>query len=146
MRLVNRTLSEIQPGETAEIRRLITADDLYVFAAASGNHNPMHLNDSDLDGDGQKERVAPGMFVGSLISAVLGTQLPGPGTLYRSQAFVFHARAHAGEEVIATVNVIDKRDDGTVRLTTTVKRASDGEMIVSGEAVVQAPVEKFDQF
>ncbi len=145
MRLVNRTLSDIQPGETAEIRRLITADDLYVFAAASGNHNPMHLNDSDLDGDGHKERVAPAMFVGSLISAVLGTQLPGPGTLYRSQVLDFHARAHAGEEVIATVSVVEKRDDGTVRLATTVRRASDGELIVSGEAVVQAPVEKFDQ-
>ena len=76
MRLVNRTFPELQPGDVAELRRLITADDLYVFAVASGNFNPMHLTGSDLDRDGQTERVAPAMFVGSLISAVLGTQLP----------------------------------------------------------------------
>ncbi len=145
MRLVNRTLDEIRPGDRAEVRRLISADDLYVFAVASGNYNPMHLTDSDLNHDGAKERVAPGMFVGSLISAVLGTQLPGPGTLYRRQTLEFHTRAHAGEEVIAAVEVLDKADDGAVRLRTTVSRASDGELIVSGEALVQAPAEKFDQ-
>ncbi len=145
MRLVNRTLDEIRPGDRAEVRRLISADDLYVFAVASGNYNPMHLTDSDLNHDGAKERVAPGMFVGSLISAVLGTQLPGPGTLYRRQTLEFHTRAHAGEEVVAAVEVLDKADDGAVRLRTTVSRASDGELIVSGEALVQAPAEKFDQ-
>ena len=86
MRLVNRTFNELQTGDVAELRRLISADDLYVFAAASGNHNPMHLTDSDLDGDGRNERVAQGMFVASMISAVLGTQLPGAGTLYRRQS------------------------------------------------------------
>ncbi|MGL5446786.1 MAG: bifunctional enoyl-CoA hydratase/phosphate acetyltransferase [Rhabdaerophilum sp.] len=145
MRLVNRTFDEIEPGQSSEIRRLITADDLFVFAAASGNHNPMHLQDSDLDGDGTKERVAPGMFVSSLISAVLGTQLPGPGTLYRRQNLEFHARAHAGEEVIAAVKVLSKEANGEIRLETTIRRASDGALIVSGEALVRAPTEKFDQ-
>ncbi len=145
MRLVNRTFGEIRVGDTAEIRRLITTEDLYVFAAASGNHNPMHLADSDLDGDGVKERVAPGMFVGSLISAVLGMKLPGPGTLYLSQTLVFHARVHAGEDVIASVEVLDKMEDSTVRLQTTVRRSTDGRLILSGEAVVQAPTEKFDR-
>lgn len=77
MRLVNRTFDELQPGERAEVRRLVTADDLYVFAVSSGNFNPMHLPHTDLDGDGTPERVAPGMFVASLISGVLGTQMPG---------------------------------------------------------------------
>ncbi len=145
MRLVNRTLDEIQPGDMAEVRRLITADDLYVFAAASGNFNPMHLTDSDLDGDGSQERVAPGMFVGSLISAVLGTQLPGPGTLYLRQTLEFHARAHAGDEVVASVKVLDKTEDGAVRLATTVTRVSDDALILKGEAIVQAPKVKFDR-
>ena len=145
MRLVNRTLDEIQPGDMAEVRRLITADDLYVFAAASGNFNPMHLTDSDLDGDGSQERVAPGMFVGSLISAVLGTQLPGPGTLYLRQTLEFHARAHAGDEVVASVKVLDKTEDGAVRLATTVTRVSDDALILAGEAIVQAPKVKFDR-
>jgi phosphate butyryltransferase len=143
MRLVNRTFDEIQPGDRAELRRLITADDLYVFAAASGNSNPMHLSDSDLDGDGTVERVAPGMFVASLISAVLGTRLPGPGTLYRRQTLDFHARAHAGEEVIVRAEVLGK-GDGLVRLRTEVVHA-DGRPILTGEAEVLAPVEHFDR-
>jgi phosphate butyryltransferase len=144
MRLVNRTFEELQPGDSAEIRRLITADDLYVFAATSGNTNPMHLQDSDLDGDGTVERIAPGMFVASLISAVLGTRLPGPGTLYRRQTLDFHARTHAGEELVTRVEVLGKAD-GAVRLRTEVRRAGDGTLVLSGEAEVLAPVEKFDR-
>lgn len=144
MRIVNKTFTELAVGDVAEQRRLITQDDLYVFAVSSGNHNPMHLTDSDLDGDGKTERVAPGMFVASLISAVLGMQLPGAGTLYRQQMLNFHARAHAGEELICRVEVLEKLPDGAVRLSTTVRRVADDFMILTGEAVVDAPVAKFD--
>jgi phosphate butyryltransferase len=144
MRLVNRTYEELQPGEAAEVRRLVTADDLYVFAAASGNYNPMHLTDSDLDGDGRTERVAPGMFVASLISAVLGTRLPGPGTFYRRQVLDFHARAQAGDDLVVRAEVLAKAD-GVVRLRTTVRRPADGTLILSGEAEVVAPTTRFAQ-
>lgn len=143
MHLVNRTFDEIQPGDHAELRRLITADDLYVFAVASGNSNPMHLMDTDMDGDGTVERVAPGMFVASLISAVLGTQLPGPGTSYRHQGLDFHDRALAGDEVVVRAEVLSKAD-GLVRLRTTVSHI-DGRLLLSGEAEVRAPTEKFDR-
>jgi len=148
MHLKNRTFQNMQPGDVAEMRRLITADDLYVFAAASGNANPMHLQDSDLDGDGQTERVAPGMFMASLISAVLGTQLPGPGTLYRRQVLDFDARAHAGEEVMVRVEVLDKHANGAggiVRLKTEVRRLGDDAVVLSGEAEVIAPTESVDR-
>ncbi len=145
MRLVNRTFDELQPGERAEVRRLVTADDLYIYAVSSGNFNPMHLPHADLDGDGTPERVAPGMFVASLISGVLGTQMPGPGTLYRRQVLDFHARAHAGEELLCRVEVLEKHADGTVRLSTEVRRIADDALILSGEAEVQAPVQKFDR-
>lgn len=145
MHLTNRTFAELQPGETAELRRIITPDDLYVFAAASGNYNPMHLPQTDVDGDGKAENIAPGMFVASQISAVLGMLLPGAGTLYRRQVLDFHARAHAGDEVLCLVKVVEKLADGVVRMETQVVRASDGALIVSGEAVVIAPQEKFDR-
>jgi phosphate butyryltransferase len=144
MHLVNRTYDELQVGDVAELRRLITADDLYVFAVASGNSNPMHLQDSDLDGNGTTERVAPGMFVASLISAVLGTKLPGPGTLYRRQVIDFLARAHAGDEVVVRAEVLAKTD-GVVRLKTEVRRITDDAVILTGEAEVLAPTEKFDR-
>lgn len=143
MRLENRTLDELSVGETAELRRLITGDDLYVFAAASGNYNPMHLPHEDGDRDGRVESVAPGMFVASLISAVLGTRLPGPGTLYRSQSLEFHERAHAGEELVTTVRVLDKSAEGLVTLSTEVRRFGDGALILSGTAKVDGPKVKF---
>ncbi|WP_126975653.1 bifunctional enoyl-CoA hydratase/phosphate acetyltransferase [Frigidibacter oleivorans] len=145
MRLVNRTYDELQPGDHAELHRLVTPDDLYIFAASSGNYNPMHLPDSDVDGDGRPERIAPGMFVASLISAVLGTQLPGAGTLYRRQVLDFHDRAHAGEELVCRVEVTERLADGVVRLATSVHRVADGAAIVTGEAEVLAPTVKFDR-
>lgn len=144
MQLINRTYDELKVGDAAELRRLVTADDLYVFAAASGNYNPMHLTDSDLDGDGKTERVAPGMFVASLISAVLGTRLPGAGTLYRRQVLDFRARAHAGEELLCRVEVLQKLPDGVLRLATTIRRIADGAAILSGEAEVLAPAKKLE--
>ena len=144
MHLVNRTFSELILGETAELRRLVTLDDLYVFAAASGNYNPMHLPGHEVEGNGQLQHVAPGMFVASLISAVLGTLLPGPGTLYRRQELNFHDRAHAGEELLCQVKVVGKHNDGVVTLETKVTRLLDGALIVSGSADVVAPHDKFD--
>jgi phosphate butyryltransferase len=142
MTSVNRTYDELEIGDTAELKRLCTADDLYVFAHASGNHNPMHLPEYDGDGDGKAESVAPSMWIGSLISAVLGNVLPGPGTLYLSQRFDFLGRAHSGEELVARVEVTAKEADRVVRLRTVVERPADGATILEGEAKVQAPERK----
>lgn len=138
----NRTYDDIAIGDHAEISRVVGANDLYIFAHASGNLNPMHIPDIDRDGDGKKdEAVAPSMWVGALVSAVLGNVLPGPGTLYRSQSFRFAERAHIGETLTVRVEVLSKEEDGVVRLSTLVRR-SDGETIAEGDAEVIAPTEK----
>lgn len=143
MRLENRTFDELQVGDTAELRRLITQDDLIVFAAASGNYNTLHLPGFDTDGDGTPEEMAPGMFTASLIAGVLGSILPGPGTLYRNQTLSFLERAHAGEELLARVTVVDKETNGLITLRTEVIRCNDDAMIVNGEAQVMAPMRKY---
>lgn len=135
----NTPYDQIEIGATAELKRVCTEDDFYVFATSSGNHNPMHLPTEDGDGDGQTEAVAPSMFVGALISAVLGNILPGAGTLYRAQRFSFLARVHAGDELLARVTVTDKRPDREVILSTQVIRIGDGALVVDGEASVIAP-------
>lgn len=138
--LENKTFEDLSVGDRAELKRLCTADDLIVFANVSGNHNPMHLHDEDGDGDGVAEAICPGMFVGSLVTAVLGNVLPGAGTLYRSQSFDFMGRAHAGEELISSVEVTAKDAlQNTVTLKTEVRRVTDDALILSGEAVVEAP-------
>ncbi|WP_305971087.1 MULTISPECIES: bifunctional enoyl-CoA hydratase/phosphate acetyltransferase [unclassified Mameliella] len=143
MKIENRTFDELKPGDTAALRRLCTQDDLIVFANVSGNHNPMHVFNVDGDGDGEPEAVAPGMFVGALVSAVLGNMLPGAGTLYHAQSLVFHNRAHAGDELESRVTVTDRNDQtGIVTLATEVTRPADGALILSGVAEVEAPRRK----
>ena len=145
MHLMNHTFDEIQPGQSAALKRLITADDLFAFAACSGNYNPLHLAESAASGEhAAHEQVAPGMFIGSLIAAVLGTKLPGAGTLYRKQHLEFYERAHAGEELICEVEVLEKQADGLVKLRTSVRRVVDEALIVSGEAWVSAPTQKIE--
>lgn len=143
MHIENHTFDELQVGDSRELRRLCTQDDLLVFANVSGNHNPMHLFNVDGDGDGVPEAVAPGMFVGALVSAVLGNLLPGAGTLYRAQSLVFHSRAHAGDELLSRVTVTDKNEKAcTVTLATEVRRIGDDALILSGVAEVEAPRRK----
>ena len=141
MTIENRVFEELEIGEEATIERLCRAEDLYVFAHASGNHNPMHLPDADGDGDGVPEAVAPAMWIGSLISAVLGNVLPGPGTLYESQSFRFGERAMAGDTLLVGVRVREKKADRRVVMDTWVRHA-DGTMVAEGVAEVIAPEKK----
>jgi acyl dehydratase len=137
----NWTHDELEPGRSAELTRVCSADDLFIFASATANHNPMHLPDQDGDGDGTPEGVVPGMWVAALISAVLGSLLPGPGTLYRSQTLDFTGRAMVGDTLTAKVTVIAREAGRLVRLSTTVAR-DDGSPVVTGEALVEAPARK----
>ncbi|MEM8729536.1 MAG: bifunctional enoyl-CoA hydratase/phosphate acetyltransferase, partial [Pseudomonadota bacterium] len=137
----NKTYDELNPGDSATLRRIAREDDFLIFATASGNHNPVHIAAYDGDGDGHPESIAPSLWVGSLISAVLGNLLPGPGTFYRSQNFTFHGHVEAGDELEISVQVLEKLPDQNVRLSTQVTRAADGIDVVTGEAVVRAPTE-----
>ncbi|MEO1198705.1 MAG: bifunctional enoyl-CoA hydratase/phosphate acetyltransferase [Pseudomonadota bacterium] len=138
----NTTYDEIEIGQTASASRICSANDLYVFAHVSGNLNPMHIPDIDRNHDGKKDDpVAPSMWVGALVSSVLGNLLPGPGTLYKQQSFRFLERVHVGDELITSVTVREKLDGRRVVLDTRVERG-DGTLVADGEAEVLAPVEK----
>ncbi|MEO0542677.1 MAG: bifunctional enoyl-CoA hydratase/phosphate acetyltransferase [Pseudomonadota bacterium] len=136
---ISTTYDEITLGMTASTKRLCRAEDLFVFASASGNKNPVHLPGSDHDGDGSPDTpLAPSMWVASLVSAVIGNQLPGPGTIYLSQDCQFNGRAGAGDELTISVEVLEKKPGREVILSTTVSKA-DGTDIVTGTARVIAP-------
>ena len=143
MKRENKTFDELNVGDAAELRRVCTADDLYVFASASGNHNPSHLPGYDLDHDGKPDEVtAPSMWVGSLISAVLGNILPGAGTRYKSQTFEFLGRAKAGDDLVVRVRLTEKRGKDEAVFATFVYREKPEELLLQGEAVVFAPCRK----
>lgn len=125
-------------GMQAEATRLCTEDDLFVFARASGNLNPLHLPNQDGNGDGQLEAIAPGMWIASFISAVLGNQLPGPGSLFKEQHLRFHKTANAGETLTAKVEVLEKLDNEEVVLSCSVINQL-GELLVEGKCRLVAP-------
>lgn len=134
----NKLYDELEIGQSAEIKRVCTARDLYIFAHASGNVNPMHLPDDSHD---DLEAVAPSMWLGALTSAVLGSVLPGYGTLYQAQSLEFAARVHVGDELTVRVTVKEKKPDNLVVMQTTIIRP-DGQVVASGDALVEAPRKK----
>jgi len=135
----NRLYDELAIGDTASIKRVCTANDLYIFAHASGNLNPLHMPDETHEA--ASEAIAPSMWVGALVSAVLGNILPGAGTLYKSQSFDFIDRVHVGDELSVTVTVVDKLAGGRVKLDTRVTGRG-GDKVAEGVAEVLAPVRK----
>lgn len=141
MTIANRLFDEIAVGDTASSRRVCTENDLFVFAQASGNLNPISLPDRDGDEDPSTPPLAPSMWVGALVSNVIGNQLPGPGSIYRAQSFTFHDRVVCGDELVVAVRVIEKREPRLIVLETRVAKA-DGTLVADGVAEVFAPVKK----
>ncbi len=91
---------------SAAVRKLITERDVETFAAVSTDTNPIHLSDEFAAGTKFKRRIAHGLLTASLISAVLGTKLPGPGAIYVSQNLKFTAPVYLGDVVTATVTLV----------------------------------------
>ena len=138
---INRTWEELKVGDEASIERLVSARDMYLFAHASGNVNPMHLPGTDVDGDGLSDTVAPSMWVASLITAVLGNMLPGAGSLLLDQGQAFVGRAHVGDTLRITVRMTEKLESPRVVFETEVAVIG-GNVILKGRAEVNAPTHR----
>ncbi|GGD11270.1 bifunctional enoyl-CoA hydratase/phosphate acetyltransferase [Aquisalinus flavus] len=137
----NLTYDEITVGQEASEQRVLTEMDIALFAAMSGDVNPAHLDPSYARETPFHEVIAHGMWGGSLISALLGTKLPGPGTIYVSQNLSFLAPVKIGDAVTVTVRVTQKAAHGRVHLDC-LCRNQDGDTVIEGQAVVIAPREK----
>ena len=97
-------------GTQATLSRTITEDDILLFALVSGDHNPIHLDAEYAERSLFGKRIAHGFLIGSLISAVLGNALPGPGSIYLGQTLKFLAPIHIGDTVTVTVKVVALRE------------------------------------
>ena len=135
----NTTWDELQVGASASLERTCTVQDLYLFAHVSGNVNPLMLPDEQ-EASGKSEAIAPSLWVGSLVSAVLGNLLPGPGTLYRAQSLRFHDRVRPGDRLRVEVRCTEKRERPLAIFATRVVKA-DGALACEGTAEVEAPIE-----
>jgi phosphate acetyltransferase len=106
--LTSKTFAEIRPGDHASLTRILTRREIELFALSSGDFNPFHLDDAFAKNGMFHGVIAHGLWTASLISAVLGTKLPGPGTVYLAQTLRFLRPVRPGDEIIATVTVIKK--------------------------------------
>ena len=141
----NRTFDEIQPGDTASLVRTLTYKDIEVFAIMSGDINPTHVDDAFAKSDMFHEIVAHGMWGGALISTVLGTQLPGPGTVYVDQTLHFHRSVGLGDTITVTVRVTKKIEDTHSVVLDCRASNQRNEDVITGTAEVTAPTEKISR-
>ena len=138
----NKIFDEIDIGDTASVEHMLTQKDIQLFAVMSGDVNPAHLDEEYARSDMFHEIIAHGMWGGSLISTVLGTQLPGPGTIYLGQTFRFLKPVGIGDTVTARVTIKEKDEKKKRLILDCVCLNQDGKEVITGEAEVIAPTEK----
>ena len=136
-------IEDIEMGMTRYIRKIITDNDIELFAEISTDHNPVHLDDEYARDTIFEGRIAHGMLTAGLISAVIGEQLPGHGTIYMSQNLKFLAPVRPGDLVHAEVKVVDMLIDKR-RVKLDCRCEVNGKNVLVGEAMVLAPSRKFD--
>jgi len=131
-------LASIQVGQSDSYTRTVTEADVVLFAGVSGDDNPVHLNEPWAAQTMFKGRIAHGMLSASYISTVIGTRLPGPGTIYMGQSLKFKAPVRIGDTVTATVTVREINEEKRRLTLDTVCTAGDT-VVIDGEAMVMLP-------
>ena len=134
---------QLEPGMAAGFEKTVTQDDVDRFGEISGDLNPAHFDEEFARGTRLKERVAHGMLTASLVSAVLGTKLPGPGCLFVSQSANFRAPVRAGDTVSVEATIVrldDKRQFAEFKTRCAVGATT----VLEGSALVWVPSEKED--
>lgn len=127
---------DFQIGQKATLSKTITEADIVSFAGISGDFNPVHVDAEYAKTTRFGGRIAHGLLTASLISGVLGTRLPGPGSIYLSQQLKFLIPVAIGDTVTATVEVTRVREDKPIITLLTTCHNQRGEKVVDGEAVM----------
>ncbi|CAH0990524.1 (R)-specific enoyl-CoA hydratase [Sinobacterium norvegicum] len=140
--LENVTFDEISIGQSASYTKPVTEKDILLFAAVSGDVNPVHLDAEFAASTMFGERIAHGMFTGALVSAALALELPGPGCIYLGQNLSFRAPVLIGDTITVNLEVTAKRDDRKYVTLKCVAVNQHGKKVATGEANVIAPTEK----
>jgi len=129
----------LEIGATASRSKMFTDEDVRDFARISGDHNPIHLDDTYAAETRFERRLVHGMLTASLISATIANDLPGEGTIYLSQSLQFKAPVFIGDTVTATVEVVKFRPERQIATLVTRCVNQAGTVVIEGEAVVLAP-------
>ena len=141
----NRVFDKIGVGDSASITRIIRLQDIELFAVITGDINPAHLDPEYASTDMFHHIISQGVLTAGLISAVLGTKLPGPGTIYLGQDLQFRAPVSPGDTITATVTVTATNPEKHRLVLDCHCVNQDGVEVIRGTAKVQAPVEKISR-
>jgi len=131
--------TELVPGQMDHFEKTISESDVYLYAGITGDMNPAHVNEVYASQGRFKGRIAHGMLTAGLVSAVVGTRLPGPGTIYLGQELRFHAPVMIGDTVRAEVEVVETRPGKRVVKLKTTCTNQDGVTVLDGVATVLSP-------
>jgi acyl dehydratase len=129
----------VKVGQTASMRKTITEADVVLFGCVTGDMNPLHTDDIAARESRFGRRIAHGMISAGLISAVLGMQMPGPGTIYLKQTLTFRRPIYINDTVTTTIEVASIRENRPIATLVTTITNQDGEIVVEGESQVMLP-------
>lgn len=133
------TIKELNIGDKASFQKTITETDVYLYAGITGDLNPAHINNIEAEKTIFKGRIAHGMLTAGLVSAVLGMQLPGPGSIYLGQELKFLAPVKIGDTIKAEVEVIEKIDEKNRIKLSTICTNQNGVEVLKGVATIMPP-------
>ena len=137
--MIGKTIDQLKVGDTAEFSKTVSESDIYLFAGITGDFNPAHMNESYAKKTFFKTRIAHGMLSAGFISTVIGTKLPGTGSIYIKQTLSFLAPVRIGDTITARAEVIEIMDGkNRVRLKTACVN-QEGIQVLDGEAMVSPP-------
>ena len=136
-------IEDLEIGMTRSLRKIVTDRDIEMFAEVSTDRNPVHLDDDYAHDTIFGGRIAHGMLTAGLVSAVIGEQLPGHGTVYLGQSLKFLAPVRPGDMVLAEVEVTEI-DHSKRRVKMETRCIVNDKKVLAGEATVLAPSRKFD--
>ena len=137
--MIGKTIEEIKVGDTARFSKTISESDVYLFAGITGDLNPAHVSEDYAKDTFFKTRIAHGMLSASFISTVIGTMLPGPGTIYMRQEANFLAPVKFGDTITAVVEVAEIIADKKRARLKTYCINQEETIVVDGEALVSPP-------
>ncbi len=141
-KLENITLAEMSVGLSKTYTKVLTEKDIILFAACSGDLNPVHLDKDYAASTSFGEPIAHGMWTGALVSAAIATCLPGPGSIYRSQSLSFKHPVKVGDSVTVTLTVSEIKERVKLVVLDCEAHNQHGKLIAKGVAEVIAPTEK----
>ncbi|EGD52800.1 MaoC family dehydratase [Thermoanaerobacter thermohydrosulfuricus] len=138
---MGKTINELKIGDKDYFEKTITETDVYLYAGITGDFNPAHINQVASEKTMFKGRIAHGMLTAGLISAVLGTKLPGPGTIYLGQELKFTKPVRIGDTIKAEVEVVEIIPEKNRVKLKTICTNQNNEVVLEGMATVLAPKE-----